>query len=153
MVQITGTAAGEVAAPEEGGAAAASSPRQVKDSWRRMEEQLESLRTVLLQLVSLVASSTSSGRPQEVLPRGDVQRLQIGASEGPPAETTDAIAGAGEASAITCASETTQQDATILGGAAEARSEPAISSPVSHVVHWLRGPLLLLGDTGRSAPV
>ncbi|CAM9284692.1 unnamed protein product [Lampetra fluviatilis] len=123
-----GTAAGEVAVPKAGSAAEASSPRQVEDVQRRMEEQLESLRTVLLQLVLLVASSTSSGHPQEVLPRGNVQRLETGASEGRPAKTTTAIAGAGKASAITCATETTRQDAAILSGAAEMRSEPAISS-------------------------
>ncbi|CAM9373078.1 unnamed protein product [Lampetra planeri] len=114
--------------PKAGSAAEASSPRQVEDGQRRMEEQLESLRTVLLQLVLLVASSTSSGHPQEVLPRGNVQRLETGASEGRPAKTTTAIAGAGKASAITCATETTRQDAAILSGAAEMRSEPAISS-------------------------
>ncbi|XP_032814086.2 cathepsin S-like [Petromyzon marinus] len=67
------------------------------------------------------------GRPQEVLPRGDEQRLQDGASDGPPAESTAAIADAGELSAITHAMETTRRDAAILGGAVEARLESAIS--------------------------
>ncbi|CAM9861769.1 unnamed protein product [Lampetra planeri] len=119
--------AGEVTAPESGSAAAAPSPQRVEDSWIRVEEQLDSLRTMLLQLVSLVASSTVTGHPQEVLPRGDVQRLGSGVSEGPPAETTAAVVGAEEASVITHTAETTQQDAAILGGPARAWTEPAIS--------------------------
>ncbi|CAM9750539.1 unnamed protein product [Lampetra planeri] len=127
MVPVTGTAAGEVTAPETDGAAAASSPQRAEDGWKRVEEQLDSLRTMLLQLVFLVASSMVTGHPQEVLPRGDEQRLRDGASEGPPAESMAAIAGAGELSAITHATETMRRDAAILGGTVGARLESAIS--------------------------
>ncbi|CAN0015538.1 unnamed protein product [Lampetra fluviatilis] len=97
--------------------APSSSPR-ADDGWQRVAEQLESLRTMLLQLLTLIASSAGTGRPQDVLPRGHEQRPFQAISEGPPWEST---------ATITHAVDATRQEAAILGAAVEMRSEPAIS--------------------------
>ncbi|CAM9732660.1 unnamed protein product [Lampetra planeri] len=101
------------------GAGAPSSSPHVEDGWLRVAEQLDSLLTILLQLVTLVASSAGTGRPQDVSPMGGEQRLRQGTLEGPHWEST---------AAITHAVDTTWQEAAILGAAVETRSEPAISS-------------------------
>ncbi|CAN0299138.1 unnamed protein product [Lampetra fluviatilis] len=64
------TAGASIALGKDVGAAPSSSPG-VDDSWRRVAEQIDSLRTVLLHLVTQVTSSAAPGWPQDVLPSGD----------------------------------------------------------------------------------
>ncbi|CAN0421688.1 unnamed protein product [Lampetra planeri] len=105
---FTGTTAGAVIVPETDGAGAPSSSPHADDGWQRVAEQLDSLRTVYLQLVTLVASSAGTDRPQDVSPRGNEQRPLQGILEGPPA-----IAAAGGLSAITHVMDATRQEAAI----------------------------------------
>ncbi|CAN0118713.1 unnamed protein product [Lampetra fluviatilis] len=124
---ITGTTAGVVIAPETDGAGAPPSSPRAADGWQRIAEQQDSLHTVLLQLVTLVKSSAVTDRPRDVSPTGDEQKPLQGISEGPPWESTAAIADAGGLFTITHMVDATRQKAIILGTAVEMRSEPTIS--------------------------
>ncbi|CAN0375387.1 unnamed protein product [Lampetra planeri] len=62
--------AGEVAVPETVGANATPPHEQPEDDWRRETEQLDSLRAVVVQLVSLLTASTVAGRSTHASPGG-----------------------------------------------------------------------------------
>ncbi|CAM9353542.1 unnamed protein product [Lampetra fluviatilis] len=63
------------------GDAGADATPAANEGWRRVVEQIESLRAVLLSLVTLVASSAAPGRPQDAMPSADDQGLLRGVSE------------------------------------------------------------------------
>ncbi|CAM9783928.1 unnamed protein product [Lampetra fluviatilis] len=127
MDQVTVTTAGVTIVPRKDVGAELSSSPDADEGWRRVAEQIDSLRTVLLHLVTLVASSAAPGRPQNMPPSGDEQGSLQGASEGPLVQFTAAITPAEGPSAITTAVGATRREAAILGVAAEAQSEPTIS--------------------------
>ncbi|CAN0181471.1 unnamed protein product [Lampetra fluviatilis] len=103
------------------GAGPSSSPG-TGDGWRQVAEQIDSLRAVLLNLVTLVAPSAAPGRPHGTLLSGDGQGPLGGVSEGPLGQASAAIAASGRLSAIAA----TWQDDAILGGPASAPQEAAI---------------------------
>ncbi|CAM9503151.1 unnamed protein product [Lampetra planeri] len=150
MVPVTGTAAGEVAAPKAGGAAAASSPRQVEDGWRRMEEQLESLRTVLLQLVSLVTSSASSGACRRYCRGVTCRGFRLESWRFPLRKRRPQSQALGRHPPLRALRRPCGR--TPPSWAARLRCGQSPPFPVSRVARWLWGPLLLLGDRGLSAP-
>ncbi|CAM9804349.1 unnamed protein product [Lampetra planeri] len=88
-----------------------------KDGWRLMAEQIESLRAILLSLVTAVASSPAVGR--QIADQLDA------AGRGPTKESESAIAPA------------TREEADVLGGAAALEPSAAIL-PATAVrsVHW-----------------
>ncbi|CAN0421749.1 unnamed protein product [Lampetra planeri] len=113
--------AGEVAASDTTGvqdviaAAGPSASTGTEDSWRHVADQLDSLRAVLLDLVTLVAPAMMLGQPR------------VGPSSGEPS-------GGAEPSAIGASARLptlpdTWQDAAILGVVAAERREAAILSP------------------------
>ncbi|XP_078467102.1 uncharacterized protein LOC144730286 [Lampetra planeri] len=89
------------------------------EGWRLLAEQIESLRAILLNLVTAVASSAALGQPRGFQPSADDQDFQR--------ESTSAIAPAarGEASILGGAAAMEPPDA-ILGGAAARRPPDAI---------------------------
>ncbi|CAN0382722.1 unnamed protein product [Lampetra planeri] len=93
------------------GAGPTSSPG-ADDGWRHVAEQIDSLRAVLLNLVTLIAPTTAPGRPHGALPSGEdslgQESAAIAASAGLPAIAA------------------MRQDDAILGGSAGARREAAI---------------------------
>ncbi|CAN0041485.1 unnamed protein product [Lampetra planeri] len=94
------------------------------EGWRLMAEQIESLRAILLNLVTAVTSSTGLGRPPAVQLNAEHQDLRR--------EMTSAIAPAtrGEASILVGAAATEPFDA-ILREAATTRAQDAILSEVA----------------------
>ncbi|CAM9574488.1 unnamed protein product [Lampetra planeri] len=70
---VTATAVASAKAPGKDVGAEPSSPLARDYGWRRVAEQINSLCTVLLNLVTLVASSVAPGRPQDTLPSRDEQ--------------------------------------------------------------------------------
>ncbi|CAM9440680.1 unnamed protein product [Lampetra fluviatilis] len=130
---VTVTTAGATIAPGKDVGAAPSSSPGADDGWRRVAEQIDSLRTVLLHLMTLVASSAAPGWPQDMLPSGDVQGSLRGASEGPLVQNTAAIMPAEGPSAITTAVDATWPDVLdplILGKILELSKEMGIPQPV-----------------------
>ncbi|CAM9618851.1 unnamed protein product [Lampetra planeri] len=71
------------------------------DGWQRVAEQNDSLRAVLLSLLTLVASSAAPGQPQETLLNGDEQGSLRGVSEGPLMQKSAAMVVSEGPSAIT----------------------------------------------------
>ncbi|CAN0253707.1 unnamed protein product [Lampetra planeri] len=113
---------GSAKAPEMVVGAGPSSSPGTGDGWRQVAEQIDSLRAVLLNLVTLVAPSAAPGRPHGTLLSGDGQGPLGGVSEGPLGQASAAIAASGRLSAIAA----TWQDDAILGGPASAPQEAAI---------------------------
>ncbi|CAN0417449.1 unnamed protein product [Lampetra planeri] len=93
---------------------------------RRVAEQIDSLRAVLLNLVTLVASSAAPGQLQGMLPSGDEQGSLRGVSEDPLVQGSAAIAASGRPSAITATAAATLHEDAILGGSAGVQLESAI---------------------------
>ncbi|CAN0381891.1 unnamed protein product [Lampetra planeri] len=123
---VTTTAAVLAKVPGKDVGVEPSSPPATDDNWRRVAEQIDSLRAVLLNLVTLVASSMALGRPQETLLSGDEQGFLQGVSEGPLVHKSAAMAVSEGASAITAATAAMWREAANLATAAGAWSEPAI---------------------------
>ncbi|CAM9481705.1 unnamed protein product [Lampetra planeri] len=96
------------------------------EGWRLMAEQLESLRAILLNLVTAVTSSTALGRPPAVQLNAEDQDLRR--------ETTSAIAPA------------TRGVASILGGAAA--TEPL--DAILHEADTMRPPDAILTEMRRT---
>ncbi|CAM9436863.1 unnamed protein product [Lampetra fluviatilis] len=119
VVSVTDATAGEIAAPEVGGAVAVPPPLRVDDGWKRVEEQLDSLRGVLFQLVSLVTASTVVWRPLESSPGSGDRGFKAANPMDSLAEVMSAIAHAEGTSAIARAESLTQRDAAILDSAAK----------------------------------
>ncbi|CAM9488449.1 unnamed protein product [Lampetra fluviatilis] len=76
MGRLPPTAALPDAAPKRHASAEASAATD--EGWRRVAEQIESLRAVMLNLVTVVASSAALGRPREMRPSVDDLDLQRG---------------------------------------------------------------------------
>ncbi|CAN0416372.1 unnamed protein product [Lampetra planeri] len=123
---ITATTAGGAIAPEENVGVAPSSSLRVGNYWQCIMERLNSLQTVLLQLVKLDASFVMTGRLQDESPDGDVQGSFRGTSEDPSMHSTAAIMAVEGPSAFAAGVDATWREAAILGAAVEARSEPTI---------------------------
>ncbi|CAN0343115.1 unnamed protein product [Lampetra fluviatilis] len=97
--------AGEVAVPETVGANATPPHEQPEDDWRRETEQLDSLRAVVVQLVSLLTASTVAGRSTHASPGGSDRESRVKVLSG---------SSTGVTAAITRAEGSTQSDAAIL---------------------------------------
>ncbi|CAM9304050.1 unnamed protein product [Lampetra planeri] len=123
---VTATAAGSTKVSGKDVGAGPSISLATDDGWRQVAEQIESLRAVLLNLVTLVAASAAPGWPQETLPSGDVQGSFPGISEGLLVQESAAIAASGGLPAIMSTVAATCRKAAIMGTAAQLES--AISS-------------------------
>ncbi|CAM9545327.1 unnamed protein product [Lampetra planeri] len=124
VVSVMETMVGEVAAPETVGADATSPHQQPVYGWRKVSEQLDLLRAVVVQLVSLVTASMVAGRSTQTSAGGSDQESGVEVSAG---------SSAGATAGITRAEGNAQLDAAISGGAGEAQTESAWCASVSDV--------------------
>ncbi|CAN0425430.1 unnamed protein product [Lampetra fluviatilis] len=107
MDPVIETTAGELAAPEAVIPGAATPHQQPEDGWRKVSEQLDLLRAVVVQLVMLVMETTVAGRSALISPRRNDQESGVDVLAGTSTSATAAII-RGE--------EDAQPDATISGG-------------------------------------
>ncbi|CAM9704047.1 unnamed protein product [Lampetra planeri] len=107
----------EVAAPEAINRDVTSPHQQPENAWRKVSEQLDLLRAVVIQLVSLIMENMVAGPSALTSPGKNDQESAVDILAGASASAT---------AAITRGEKDAQPDAAILGGTGEARTESAI---------------------------
>ncbi|CAM9618297.1 unnamed protein product [Lampetra fluviatilis] len=117
VVPVIETMAEEVAAPEAINRDVTSPHQQPENAWRKVSEQLDLLRAVVIQLVSLIMENMVAGPSALTSPGKNDQESAVDILAGASASAT---------AAITRGEKDAQPDAAILGGTGEARTESAI---------------------------
>ncbi|CAM9300892.1 unnamed protein product [Lampetra fluviatilis] len=117
VVPVIEARTGELAAPEMVDPGAATPRQQPEDGWWKVSEQLDLLRAVVVQLVTLVTETTVAGHSALTSPGRNDQESGV-----------DVLAGtsASAMAAIRRGEEDAQLDAAITVGPGEAQTEPAI---------------------------